>query len=181
MKRSAIALFAALAVSCGDGLLDPTFDGSIAGAPTPTPRPGATATPTPTATPTATPAGTCPLTSMPDCGLSGCCSSGGGNSYVTDIHNAQSALERERPDIFNSNGSLRLDEVEYTVLLARRITQLTNGQVCARGGGAANESISKDEIGLKRDNGSSTNVDVIIGSSHTPYVGGVYNCRPASF
>lgn len=100
---------------------------------------------------------------------------------MTPISDAQSALERERPDIFNANGSLRIDEIEYTNLLARRIVTLTGGQVCARGGGSAAESISKDEVALKRDNASSTNVDVIIGSSNTPYIGGVYNCRPAAF
>lgn len=114
---------------------------------------------------------------MPDCGLSGCCTRGGGNPYVTPIADAQTALERERPDIFNSNGSLKIDEIAYTNLLAAKITAMTG--ICTRGGGVG--SASKDEVGLKRDNGTSINVDVIIGSTETPYIGGVYTCTPASF
>jgi hypothetical protein len=56
--------------------------------------------------------------------------------------------------------------------------------VCARGGGRNGESFSKDEVAIKAvaDNNSvSQNVDVIIGSSNTPYIGGRYTCRPASF
>jgi hypothetical protein len=38
-----------------------------------------------------------------------------------------------------------------------------------------------DEVAIKIDNNVSQNVDVIIGSSHVPYMGGRYTCRPASF
>jgi hypothetical protein len=97
---------------------------------------------------------------------------------VTPISDAQTDLERNRPDIFNSNGSLRITEEEYTDLLARTITRLTG--ICATGGGRGS-SRSKDEVGLKRDNNSATHVDVILGASNSPHIGGVYNCRPASF
>ena len=96
------------------------------------------------------------------------------------INDAQADLERTRPDIFNSNGSLRLDELEYTNLLAARLMALNPG-LCARGGGTGGESYSKDEVVIKVSNDVSQNVDVIIGSSHTPYIGGRYTCRPASF
>ena len=167
--------------SCNDGLdQTPNLSGPVAVTTIPTPT--ATATPAPTATPVPTPtpgaAPKCELAERPDCGLSGCCTEGGGNSYFSVIDNAQADLERTRPEIFNSNGSLKVDEVTYTDILAAKITAMTG--ICAIGGGRGS-SRSKDEVGLKRDNNSSTNVDTIIGSSNTPYVGGVYNCRPAAF
>jgi hypothetical protein len=167
----------ALAISnCGDGLdqspSSPTGGSSGATAtPTPTPTPAPTPTPTPVAL-------KCELPDRPDCGFTGCCTEGGGNPYVTVIDNAQAELERTRPDLFNSNGSLKVDEITYTNILAAKITEMTG--ICAVGGGQGS-SRSKDEVGLKRDNNSSTNVDTIIGSSNTPYIGGVYNCRPAAF
>ena len=173
-----LALPIALAFSsCGDGL-QTTPTGSAT--PPPTPRPNTTPTPAPTATPTATPATAlkCELAERPDCGKTGCCTEGGGNSYVTVIDNAQTDLEKTRPDLFNPNGSLKVDEVTYTNILAAKITAMTG--ICAVGGGQGS-SRSKDEVGLKRDNNQSTNVDTIIGSSNTPYIGGVYNCRPAAF
>jgi hypothetical protein len=100
--------------------------------------------------------------------------------FSAQINDAQADLERTRPDIFNSNGSLRLDEIEYTNLLAAKLMALNPG-LCARGGGQGGESLSKDEVGIKIDNNVSQNIDVIIGSSHTPYIGGRYTCRPASF
>jgi hypothetical protein len=120
---------------------------------------------------------TCQLPDRPDCGAS-CCSEGGGNSYVGVINDAQADLERTRPDLFNSNGSLKVDEVTYTRILAEKITAMTG--ICAVGGGLGS-SRSKDEVGLKRDNNQSTNVDVIIGSTNTPDILGTYNCRPAAF
>ena len=173
--------------SCGDGLeLAPNLSGpkaTITGAgaaPTATPTP--TATPAPTATPTATPsaAGSCTLPTRPDCGNSGCCSRGGAEMFGGAINDAQAHLERTRPDIFNSNGSLKLDEIEYTNLLATTLMALNPG-MCARGGGENGESYSKDEVAIKINNDVSQNVDVIIGSSHTPYIGDRYTCRPASF
>lgn len=154
--------------SCGKGATTSTPTGSTG---TPTPTPTATPTPTPTA------ALKCELPERPDCGAS-CCFEGGGNPYFAVIDNAQADLERTRPDLFNSNGSLKVDEVTYTRILADKITAMTG--ICAVGGGLGS-SRSKDEVGLKRDNGSSTNVDTIIGSSNMPYIGGVYTCRPAAF
>lgn len=160
--------------SCGDGLDTP----SGGAAATPTPRPSTTPTATPAATPTPTPTALkCELPDRPDCGAS-CCFEGGGNPYVGVINDAQANLERTRPDLFNSNGSLAVDEVTYTRILAEKITAMSG--VCAIGGGQGS-SRSKDEVGLKRDNNSSTNVDVIIGSTNRPDILGVYTCRPAAF
>ncbi len=166
--------------SCSDGLTP-----STATSPTGAASGGSTSTPTPTATPTATPAppvqtASCNLPPRPDCGNSGCCSEGGSPLFNAQINDAQADLERTRPDIFNSNGSLKLDEIEYTELLAKKLMQLNPG-MCARGGGQGGESFSKDEVAIKVDNNVSQNVDVIIGSSHQPYIGGRYTCRPASF
>jgi hypothetical protein len=176
--------FSLTLASCGDGLdLGPNLSGpagSTAGGSSATPTPAATPVPaTPTPTPN-TSAGSCTLPPRPDCGNSGCCAEGGTRLFDGAIANAQTELERTRPDIFNSNGSLRLDELEYTNLLARTIMQQNPG-MCARGGGNAGESISKDEVAIKTSNDVSQNVDVIIGSSNTPYIGARYTCRPASF
>jgi hypothetical protein len=181
---SAAVIMAAALSGCGDGLTSTTpSNPSGGGTPTPTPRPSATATATPTATPVATPTPgqglTCQLAARPDCGNSGCCSEGGTALFNAQINDAQADLERTRPDIFNSNGSLRVDELEYTDLLAKKIVSMFG--LCARGGGRGNESYSKDEVVIKADNTLSQNVDVIIGSSNTPYIGGRYTCRPASF
>lgn len=171
--------------NCGDGLdLVPDLSGPAGGASggatsTPTPRPATTATPTPTPTPTPSGGLTCQLPSRPDCGNSGCCTEGGTALFSAQINDAQADLERTRPELFNSNGSLRIDELDYTDLLAKKITALTG--LCAVGGGRGGESRSKDEVGIKSDNNVSQNVDVIIGSSNTPYIGGRYTCRPASF
>jgi hypothetical protein len=170
---AALGLPLALLLSnCGEGTDTPS-NPSVSATPTPTATPNPT--PTPTATPTA--ALKCQLAERPDCGAS-CCFEGGGNPYVTAIDNAQADLERTRKDIFNSDGSLNVDEVTYTNILAEKITAMTG--ICAIGGGQGS-SRSKDEVGLKRDNNSSTNVDVIIGSTHTPAILGVYTCRPAAF
>lgn len=175
---SRLSLPVALVFSnCGDGLDLVPYTG---------PGSRATTTPTPLVTPTATPATTptpasgltCQLAARPDCGAS-CCSEGGAALFNSQINDAQADLERTRPDIFNTNGSLRLDELEYTDLLARKITSMFG--LCAVGGGRDGNSRSKDEVGIKSDNNVSQNVDVIIGSSHTPYIGGRYTCRPASF
>ncbi|MBX7183899.1 MAG: hypothetical protein K1Y01_02040 [Vicinamibacteria bacterium] len=161
--------------SCGEGTTTVTPSsptGSSSGAVTTTPTP--TPAPTPTATPTAL---KCELPERPDCGAS-CCFEGGGNPYVGVINDAQAELERTRPDLFETNGSLKVDEVTYTRILAEKITAMTG--ICAVGGGLGS-SRSKDEVGLKRDNNSSTNVDVIIGSTNRPDILGVYTCRPAAF
>ncbi len=169
--------------SCGEGV-DTTAPSTptVSTTPTPAATPTATATPTPTPAPTPTPTTTaaCTLPSRPDCGNSGCCSEGGTPLFNGIINTAQADLERTRPDLFNGNGSLKGTEIEYTEILARKIMQLNPG-TCARGGGRGGESFSKDEVGIKTDNTVSQNVDVVIGSSNTPYIGGRYTCRPASF
>lgn len=188
LTLACLALPLTLALSsCGDGLeLTPNLSGpkaTISGAGTATPTPATpTPTPVPTATPTPTPnaAGSCTLPSRPDCGNSGCCSRGGAEMFGGAINDAQAHLERTRPDIFNSNGSLKVDELEYTNLLAKALMTLNPG-MCARGGGENGESYSKDEVAIKINNDVSQNVDVIIGSSNTPYIGDRYTCRPASF
>ncbi len=180
LQLACLALPLAFAISsCGDGLDLPTNPGgSGSSTSTPTPTPAPAATPTPTATPTA--AGSCTLPTRPDCGNSGCCFEGGTRLFDDQINTAQADLERTRPEIFNPNGSLRIEELEYTNLLAARLMALNPG-LCARGGGDNGESISKDEVAIKTSNDVSQNVDVIIGSSHTPYIGQRYTCRPASF
>lgn len=179
-----LALPLALTFSaCGDGLdTQPNLSGpvgSASGNVTATPPPAA-ATPTPTPAPTPSSAGSCTLPARPDCGNNGCCPEGGPEMFGGAINDAQAHLERTRPEIFNPNGSLRLDEVEYTNLLAKTLMSLNPG-MCARGGGENGESISKDEVAIKITNDLSQNVDVIIGSSHTPYIGARHTCRPASF
>ena len=182
MTRSSRLSLACLALplamtfsNCGDGM-------APAAPASPTGAAASVSTPTPAATPAATPVQTasCTLPTRPDCGNSGCCSEGGAPLFNAQINDAQADLERTRPDIFNSNGSLKLDELEYTDLLATKLMALNPG-MCARGGGRNGESYSKDEIVIKTDNNVSQNVDVIIGSSHEPYIGGRYTCRPASF
>lgn len=191
MNRSTRLTLASLAFpfvlalsACGDALdIQPNLSGPQGAA-----SGGSSATPTPTATPipatpTPTPntsAGSCTLPPRPDCGNSGCCSRGGAELFGGAINDAQAHLERTRPDIFNSNGSLKIEELEYTNLLAKTLMQLNPG-MCARGGGENGESYSKDEVAIKVSNDVSQNVDVIIGSSHTPYIGERYTCRPASF
>jgi hypothetical protein len=170
--------------ACSDGLLLPS--GATAGLPQPTPQPTAATTPTPppTATPASTPnptpgnAPSCTLPPQPDCGLNGCCSEGGSPLFNDAIETAQDQLARTRPDIVSSNGEVRVGEIEYTEALATMLMRLNPG-MCAVGGGRG--SRSKDEVGIKTDNGVSQNVDVIIGSSHRHWVGGRYTCRPAAF
>jgi hypothetical protein len=114
---------------------------------------------------------------MPDCGLTGCCSEGGTAQFDSEIAAAQQEIARTRGDIFNPNGSLRVTDQEYTAILAAQITRQFG--LCARGGGIG--SVSRDEVSVKRDNGLSQNVDVVIGSSNSPALLGRYTCRPASF
>ena len=180
-----LALPLALTLSaCGDGLdTQPNLSGpagNASGNVAATPTPAAVATPTATPSPTPSTAGSCTLPTRPDCGNSGCCSRGGPEMFGGAINDAQAHLERTRPDIFNSNGSLKIEELEYTNLLAKALMSLNPG-MCARGGGENGESYSKDEVAIKISNDVSQNVDVIIGSSHTPYIGERYTCRPASF
>jgi len=143
---------------------------TVVATPTPTPTP----VPTPTATPRIT---TCTLPENDDCG-SRCCTKGGTELFTAEIEAAQDALERSSPDLFEDDGSLAVDEEVYTAALAKKITEMTG--ICCRGGGRPT-SISKDEVACKRNNNVSQNTDVILGSNNSPFVGGVYTCRPASF
>jgi len=122
----------------------------------------------------------CELPSKPDCGSAGCCTDGGSPLFNSQIGFAQIALRSARPDIFNADGSIKVEELVYTDLLARTLMAQNPG-LCARAGTRQGDSISKDEIAIKSDNTVSQNVDVIIGGSNQPYVGGRYTCRPASF
>ena len=142
---------------------------------TPTPTPTPVPTPTPTPSPTIR---SCTVPENGDCGNSGCCRRGGEILFETEIENAMAALERSNPDLFEDDGSLAVDEEEYTAALAKKITEMTG--ICCRGGGRPT-TISKDEVACKRDNTLSQNTDVILGSTNSPAVIGVYTCRPASF
>jgi hypothetical protein len=119
----------------------------------------------------------CTLPPQPDCGAS-CCREGGAALFDDEIEAAQAALRTVSPGLFNGDGSLTVDEETYTAALANQLTVMFG--LCARGGGPPT-STSRDEVGIKRDNGVSQNVDVILGANHTPHVGGRYTCRPASF
>lgn len=152
-------------------------------APAPTPAPTVTVTPVPEpsggpiATPTVTATPDLPVCeSLPDCG-SRCCTAGGVNPFADEIRAAQERIELSHPEYFNADGSLKISEVQYTDLLAAGIR---SWGLCTRGGGIG--STSKDEVGIKRPGeGFSVNVDVILGATNTPHIGGVYTCRPASF
>lgn len=98
--------------------------------------------------------------------------------FEAEIEAAMAALERSSPDLFKPNGSLAVDEEEYTDALAKKITEMTG--ICCRGGGRPT-SISRDEVACKRDNNLSQNTDVILGSTNSPAIIGVWTCRPASF
>lgn len=183
-NRLSLALclpFAITLSNCGDGLTTSTPSNPSGGAssiPTPTPTPAPTATPAPTPTPGQTLA--CALPERPDCGNSGCCTEGGTALFNAAINDAQAELERSRPDIVSPSGDVRVDELAYTDALASVLMKQNPG-MCAVGGGRNGGSRSKDEVGIKVDNTVSQNVDVIIGSSHSHYIGGRYTCRPAAF
>jgi hypothetical protein len=117
----------------------------------------------------------CGLSAQPNCGAA-CCSLGGSLEFRSEIETAQADLRRNQPGLFNADGSIRVDEVTYTAALARRIVEMHG--VCAVGG--LTGSVSRDEIGVKRTNQLSQNVDVVL-SSGQPWVGTTYTCRPASF
>ena len=143
--------------------------------------PTVVATPTPTPAPTAVPTPsikTCTLPENDDCGRSGCCRQGGDIENQDKLEQAMEALKKRHPDWFNDDGSIDVEEVEYTAELAKQITEMFG--ICAKGGGIRFGSISRDEVAMKVDNNRSQNVDVIR-SDGQPMVIGVYVCRPASF
>ena len=163
-------LLAVALVACGDK--QPT-----------TPTVVATPTPTPVPTPVPTPAiKTCTVPENPDCGrFGGCCTKGGNIAWVEEIEKAQAELEKRHPDWINNDGTIDVEEVEYTAELAKIITEMFG--ICAKGGGIRQGSISRDEVGMKSDNSRSQNVDVLIGTNRgsVPGIVDVYVCRPASF
>lgn len=145
--------------------------------------PTVVATPTPTPAPTAVPTPsikTCTLPANDDCGRSGCCAPGN-FAWETEIEQAQEELEKRHPDWFNDDGTIDVEEVEYTAELAKIITEMFG--ICAKGGGIRFGSISRDEVAMKTDNNRSQNVDVLIGTNkgNVPGIVGAYVCRPASF
>lgn len=177
LRKWMIAFVAALGAIIGVHKLPPQ------NVPAPTPAATATVTPTPVAVPSALPTATPTATpdlpaceSLPDCG-SRCCTAGGVNPFADEIRAAQERIELSHPEHFDRDGSLKISETQYTDLLAAGIR---SWGLCTRGGGIG--STSKDEVGIKRPGESfSVNVDVILGATNTPHIGGVYTCRPASF
>jgi len=163
-------LLAVALAACGD---QPPANPTVVATPTPTP------TPAPTPTPIAIK--TCTLPENDDCGRAGCCTAGGNIAFEPELEQAMVALERRHPDWFNADGTIDVEEVEYTAELARLITEMFG--ICAKGGGIRFGSISRDEVAMKSDNNRSQNVDVLIGTSKgsVPGIVGVYVCRPASF
>jgi hypothetical protein len=160
--------FAVTALGCGDGIGDIT-----SGGPSATPTPAPTATPVPTPAPTATPTAnaTCQLARLPNCDAQ-CCREGGSVIHRAELDAAQNSLRNRRPDLYLSNGDVR-DNFQWMQVLAQEILNNTNGRVCA-------EPLGHDEIRVKSDQSVSQHVDVLI-SDRTPWVGGAYTCRPASF
>lgn len=157
---------------------------SVCGTDTPPAATAVTMTTTTTTTlppPTTTLAAkTCTLSPKPDCGKD-CCKEGGERLFDFEIHAAQEALRRDRPEWFKSNGSILVSDPEYTAGVAEKVTELFG--LCARGGSRFHRehSMSPDEVGIKRNNNLSQAVDIIIGGSQQPSLGEVFTCRPASF
>lgn len=172
MRRTVLGAGLALtlmAVSCGEGVatLDsgagPSGSSSSVSQATPTPAPTATQSPTPSA------GLTCTLPSLPHCDDK-CCTAGGTVLFVSELELAEADLYKNQPNLFQSNGQVK-NNFEYLAALAKRLTELTG--LCA-------EANAHDEIRVKRDQTVSQHIDVLIGDV-TPWVGGAYTCRPASF
>jgi hypothetical protein len=83
---------------------------------------------------------------------------------------AEDDLTRTQPGLFLPNGDVR-DNIAYLAALARRITEMS---------GLCTEPLGHDEIRIKGDQNISQHVDVLI-ADVSPWVGGAYTCRPASF
>ncbi len=175
MTKTAFGAVLALTVmtmaACGDGIGDVTTSnpsGTPTPAPTATPRPGTSPTPTPTPTPT-TGFLTCNLPALPHCDDQ-CCTAGGSVIFRAQIEAAEDDLTKTQPGLFKSNGDVK-DKLEYIAALAKRLTQMT---------GICSEPNGHDEIRTKDNQSVSQHVDVLI-ADQTPWVGGAYTCRPASF
>jgi hypothetical protein len=146
--------------------------------------PTVVATPTPTPAPTAEPTPsikTCLVEENGDCARSGCCRRGGTIANESELEQSMAELKERHPDWFNADGTLDVDEGEYTTELAKILTE-THG-ICAKAGGERFGSISRDEVGMKTDNSRSQNVDVLLAtrSGNVPTIVGVWVCTPASF
>ena len=111
----------------------------------------------------------CTLPSLPHCDDQ-CCTSGGSVIFRTQIEAAEADLTKTQPGLFLPNGDVK-DKLEYIAALAKRLTQMT---------GICSEPNGHDEIRVKENQTISQHVDVLI-ADQTPWVGGVYTCRPASF
>jgi len=150
----------------------PSPSPSILPLPTPAPSPTAVASPAPS------PSFVCSLPQMPDCSQDShnCCSKGGTNKYDQMIRAAQQELLSNAPELFNADESISISELEYTTRLAQTFENLFH--ICAVGGISP---MSEDEMGIKESNTYATHVDVIIGGSNQPYVGGKYTCSPSAF
>jgi hypothetical protein len=90
--------------------------------------------------------------------------------FTPELEAAQDDLRRNQPALFHANGQVK-SNFEYMGALAKRLTERTG--LCA-------EPLGHDELRVKRDQTVSQHIDVLI-SDVTPWVGGAYTCRPASF
>ena len=90
--------------------------------------------------------------------------------FYAQIEAAEDDLTKTQPGLFLPNGDVK-DKFEYISALAKRLTQMT---------GICSEPLGHDEIRTKDNQSVSQHVDVLI-ADQTPWVGGAYTCRPASF
>ena len=166
----AVALAVVTMAGCGDGIGDVTTGSGPSSTPTPaaTPRPSTTPTPAPTPTPVSG-ALTCNLPKLPNCDDQ-CCTQGGSVMWRVQMEEAEDDLVKNQPGLFKSNGDVK-DNKEYMNALAKRLTERTG--LCA-------EPLGHDEIRVKENQTVSQHIDVLIGDV-SPWVGGAYTCRPASF
>jgi hypothetical protein len=180
VKKTVVGAVAALSVmmtmfGCGDGIGGVTTGSSPSGTPkpsaTPAPGTGTSASPTPTPSPTPRPGAlSCTLPSLPICDAA-CCTAGGTKLFTQEIQAAEDDLYATQPGLFLPNGDVK-NNLDFLAALAKRLTEMTG--LCAQANG-------HDEIRVKRDQSVSQHVDVLLGADATPWVGGVYTCRPASF
>jgi hypothetical protein len=168
----------ALAIACGGNTPN---QASV----TSTPIAQATPTPTPTPVPTPTPGFGlgCGLSAMPECGgpegppgVYGCCrresiTTQGAGRFTDIINQAIDILQEQRPDLFR--GRRVLDQDAYMKGVARVLEERFN--VCAKVGGPA------DEIGVKTDNQSSEQYDILLGNLDIRPAAYQVTCRPARF
>jgi len=114
---------------------------------------------------------------MPDCsprGGGGCCkqeSDRFGEFVELSIHDVQA----QRPELFNGDEILRLDDNDLVVqLVARRLEQRFG--LCAKPG-----SPVEDELAVKNSNNFSEQFDIIFSNNRVNVYGYTVTCRPARF